>query len=237
VNSLRPPPWSIFKARYLLLLALGAFHDYLACSPELWMEWDEHTRTIEILGLGHWHTNDISQIGFPAFWYQIYNAAILVATALCVTAVVLIYGPKRFFHALFPIHPLRLFNYAAGGTLVVLGLDYVIYWIGIYPGDPVGPLPQNTLGILYAVLAAPIIEELIFRLAFFQMLRSLGDFLPAAALSSTAFGLMHLGYPDPAKIIPTTLFGLVACWAYEKTGSILTPIALHMCINTWAQFI
>jgi membrane protease YdiL (CAAX protease family) len=65
------------------------------------------------------------------------------------------------------------------------------------------------------------------------MLRSLASFLFAGLLSALLFGLAHLDYPDPRKVILGTLLGLFAAWTYERTSSVITPIGIHMASNCW----
>ena len=53
----------------------------------------------------------------------------------------------------------------------------------------------------------------------------------AAFASSLLFGLIHL---NVLQAIFAFALGLVLCYAYERSGSIWTPIFLHTFINAMA---
>jgi membrane protease YdiL (CAAX protease family) len=91
--------------------------------------------------------------------------------------------------------------------------------------------------ILGAVLLAPVGEELLFRgilqSGFRKLLpprsHSLYHRWIAIVCVATLFGLMHLTTPQhvPALIVLGILLGIL----YERTGSILAPIYLHVLFN------
>jgi membrane protease YdiL (CAAX protease family) len=89
--------------------------------------------------------------------------------------------------------------------------------------------------ILLVGVVGPIEEELFARFTLYQMIRARSHFLVAAILSSLVFGLLHFGYPQPIKMLMAGILGVVLCWAYEKTGSILAPIGIHVLSNLWMQ--
>lgn len=78
------------------------------------------------------------------------------------------------------------------------------------------------------VLVAPITEELFFRGFFFRGLSNGFGVLPAALASGFIFSLAHL---NPGAIIPFTLIGAIFAISYQRTGSLLTPIASHFAFN------
>lgn len=79
----------------------------------------------------------------------------------------------------------------------------------------------------------PILEELIFRGGLYLFLKSKMSAVPAAALSSVIFALMH---DAPVSYLPLTLLGCVLCFAYEKTGRIAAPILIHALFNANSLF-
>ena len=83
--------------------------------------------------------------------------------------------------------------------------------------------------LLEACLWAPIFEELGFRAALFGGLRSRMGFLPAALISSVAFGVVH-PY-DPFGLLTISLVGFSLAIVYERTRSILTCILAHAIFN------
>jgi membrane protease YdiL (CAAX protease family) len=101
-----------------------------------------------------------------------------------------------------------------------------------------GGLPhRSTLVIaLTAValcLSAPIVEEIFFRGFLYRSLRNRLPVLPAALIVGVVFGLGHTQYPlleRPQQAV----FGIIACLLYERTGSLLPGIALHMLIDASA---
>jgi membrane protease YdiL (CAAX protease family) len=88
-------------------------------------------------------------------------------------------------------------------------------------------------GILIVVLA-PISEEIFFRGFFFGALRTRLTLWPAAAISATIFGLLHLSSGDLSVVPPLIVLGLLLAWLYEYNGSLGPPIMLHMINNAIA---
>ena len=88
-------------------------------------------------------------------------------------------------------------------------------------------------GILIVVLA-PISEEIFFRGFFFGALRTRLTLWPAAAISATVFGLLHLSSGDLSVVPPLIVLGLLLAWLYEYNGSLGPPIMLHMINNAIA---
>ena len=78
---------------------------------------------------------------------------------------------------------------------------------------------------LLLVIMAPIVEETLFRGFLFSRLTTKWGMTKAMVASSLAFGLLHL---NP---IGATVFGLVACILYMRTGTLLAPIAVHALNN------
>jgi membrane protease YdiL (CAAX protease family) len=93
-----------------------------------------------------------------------------------------------------------------------------------------GTLVIVLTGVATAV-TAPVAEELFFRGFIYRSLRSAMSPLPAAAVDSAMFALVHSRYP-PAALVPVAFFGLVSCLVYERTGSLLPGIALHALVDS-----
>ncbi len=91
-------------------------------------------------------------------------------------------------------------------------------------------LREQILMILFAVMLAPITEELLFRGFLYPAFkRQLGG-ITALVLSSVLFGFIHLHGPS---FLPLTLFGVALAMSYEKTGSLLVPILMHSIFNAF----
>jgi len=93
-----------------------------------------------------------------------------------------------------------------------------------------GSLPFQ---ILLIVIAAPICEEVCFRGMLFGGLREKLPRLAAAFVSALVFGALHA--PEgPTVVPPLVAFGFILALLYEKTGSVVPGIALHMLNNAIA---
>jgi membrane protease YdiL (CAAX protease family)/uncharacterized RDD family membrane protein YckC len=91
-----------------------------------------------------------------------------------------------------------------------------------------GPWP---LQILMIAIAAPVSEELSFRGFFFGGLRARMPALAAALISGALFGLLHA--PGGIGVVPQLFaFGTILALLYEKTGSIVPGMLLHILNNT-----
>ena len=87
----------------------------------------------------------------------------------------------------------------------------------------------NAFGtFMIAVIAAPVVEEILFRGI---VLRSMRKFAPAWAailISSVLFGVYHLNIVQAAY---ATLMGIAAGILYEKKRNLLFPILVHFANN------
>ncbi len=97
------------------------------------------------------------------------------------------------------------------------------------------PLVGTLVTALYAIVIAPIGEELFFRGVLFRSIRDRYGFWLGALGSSAAFGLIHY-IPGPAldslllmSVMVFTGFGL--SYIYERRGAILAPMAAHVMFN------
>jgi hypothetical protein len=98
----------------------------------------------------------------------------------------------------------------------------------------VGLPHRGTLVIVLTGVAlcfsAPVVEEIFFRGFLYRSLRNRMAVVPAALIVAIVFGLGHTQYPlleRPQQAV----FGFIACLLYERSGSLLPGIALHMLID------
>jgi membrane protease YdiL (CAAX protease family) len=96
--------------------------------------------------------------------------------------------------------------------------------------DGFGPIPVQ---ILLIVIAAPISEEICFRGMLFGGLRERLPRFAAALIAGLIFGGLH-ALTGVTAVPPLIFFGFVLALLYEKTGSILPCILLHMLNNSVA---
>ena len=78
-----------------------------------------------------------------------------------------------------------------------------------------------------AVLAAPLFEEFIFRGLIFGGLRRSMPLWLAALVSAALFALVH----PPLAMAPVLLLGLATALVYERSKSLLAPMAVHATYN------
>lgn len=90
---------------------------------------------------------------------------------------------------------------------------------------------QMMLLFLAIVILAPIVEEIVFRGIFFNLLAKKRSTLFAMIVSSLVFGLLHA-----ETMIPVTLIGFILCFIYHRTGNLLLAMAAHM-FNNLAAFL
>lgn len=86
---------------------------------------------------------------------------------------------------------------------------------------------QLTIAVA-AVLIGPIFEEILFRGFIYRNLRDLVGPGLAMGISALLFGLVHLQAP---LIVPLAALGIVLAFLFERSGSLLVPIAVHALWN------
>lgn len=93
-----------------------------------------------------------------------------------------------------------------------------------------GPVPVQ---VLLIVIAAPISEEVCFRGMLYGGLREKLPRYGAALIAGLVFGALH-ALTGLSAVPPLIAFGFILCLLYEKTGSIVPAILLHMLNNSVA---
>ncbi|MBB1192159.1 hypothetical protein DNC80_00540 [Flavobacterium sp. SOK18b] len=136
------------------------------------------------------------------------------------------------------------YDFGIGSIKIVLLLCFatVAILIGIeFPIVSQIPIPEYMQKILLdsesdtgvysfitIVIAAPILEELIFRGIILNGLLKSYSPLKSIIISSLLFGLMHL---NPGQFIGASMGGILSGWVYFKTKKITLPIIIHMTNN------
>lgn len=124
----------------------------------------------------------------------------------------------------------------AAMLLVVQGLSVVIQTLAHvqHQQAPVqllkGIRQPGTLAffVVFAIVIAPVIEELTFRVFLFNAAHSYWPFWPAAALSGLFFGFAHA---DPYAFAPLVLGGIVLCKVYDYTKNAWISMISHGLFN------
>lgn len=87
--------------------------------------------------------------------------------------------------------------------------------------------------VLLIVILAPISEEICFRGMLYGGLRTKLPVVPAALVGGLVFGGLH-ALTGISAVPPLVVFGFLLCLLYEKTGSVVPGIVLHMLNNSVA---
>lgn len=116
---------------------------------------------------------------------------------------------------------------------VVLGLLYVLQLLGQEgQQEDVGRLVGREAGwevlAAFAVIVAPVVEEIIFRGLLYPALRRIRGPRFALVVTSVLFGLIH--WP-PVVWAPLAVLGVFLGWLVDSTGSLLPCIVAHMAFN------
>jgi membrane protease YdiL (CAAX protease family) len=81
---------------------------------------------------------------------------------------------------------------------------------------------------VFAVLLAPLAEEVLFRGIIYSAVRDLGFPRTAFWISAVLFALIHMSVQI---FLPILTLGLIFAWLYEKTGNLLSSITAHSAFN------
>lgn len=127
----------------------------------------------------------------------------------------------------------RTGSYAIAWLVSVIGMNP--HWAsGISEAWLWGKPEAIQLGVLNAVLIAPVVEEFGFRGLLFISLRSRFSFRTAALISACLFAVFHAG--SLVSILTAFWSGLIWAWALERTRSLLPGIVSHIVANALAVY-
>jgi membrane protease YdiL (CAAX protease family) len=89
--------------------------------------------------------------------------------------------------------------------------------------------------VVYAIVIAPLHEELFFRGALFRAVRDRHGLVSGLLASGVGFGLIHFldaEWQDALLLIGVMFFnGIALAWWYERRGTIVAPLLAHMTFN------
>jgi len=137
--------------------------------------------------------------------------------------------------------------WAGGGILVTTPLVlYLSEWTRIEWLEPifgemkeqdvVDSMKSNTgLGlrvglVLTACIAAPVVEELVFRGYIYGVLKKFSNPLFAMVVAGALFAVVHVNLP---ALFPLWVFAILLTLSYELSGSLWVPIGIHAGFNTY----
>jgi membrane protease YdiL (CAAX protease family) len=100
---------------------------------------------------------------------------------------------------------------------------------------PINELIQNYLIMpFYVVIIAPIVEEIVYRKIIFGGLDKRFNFWIGAIISSAIFAIGHL---SPERLLAYFITGIVLCYVYKKSNTLLTSMLIHALLNYIALFV
>jgi hypothetical protein len=131
-----------------------------------------------------------------------------------------------------------LLGMALGAAAGAVAVGYLLVcrhipslWKSMREGSASSPLATDPLLIvLLVVVAAPLVEEFIFRGLLLRGLERMGRPALAVLGSAAIFAVIH----PPASVLPVFVLGLAAAVGFRRTGWLLTPIATHATYNAIA---
>jgi membrane protease YdiL (CAAX protease family) len=123
------------------------------------------------------------------------------------------------------------------GLTVVLYLAFNIFYSALitepHQEDIAKGFGAIPIQVLLIVFAAPVTEEVCFRGMLFGGLREKLPRIAAALICGLIFGALH-AITGVTAVPPLIVFGFLLALLYEKTGSIVPGILLHMLNNSIA---
>lgn len=117
---------------------------------------------------------------------------------------------------------------AVGLNHILMILDVAKYSPAYQEAVKVLYAPPFGQQLVYTGLLIPIVEELIFRGLVFKVMRKWVPFVGTMILSALLFGIYH---GNLVQFLYAGICGLWLAYLYEKVGSILVPVVVHMCMN------
>lgn len=116
-------------------------------------------------------------------------------------------------------------------------VDFVLRMFGIMPEQQEiinSILNEDSSGVLafmffFGMLAAPVAEELLFRGVLQSAVRTVFGRMKAILISGFIFALVHTNVHVFLQIF---ILGLLLAYLFEKTGSLIAPVTVHICHNT-----
>ena len=135
---------------------------------------------------------------------------------------------KGFVYGLVAIPVVAVAMQAVSEIGEALELDMSSQEMFTWLGDPSFSILARATLIVFAVVVAPVTEELLFRGILLPALMKSRRFVFAVLLNSFYFSLIHLHGPS---LLPLIILSVMFSAGYAVTGSILTPIVMHVLFN------
>lgn len=118
---------------------------------------------------------------------------------------------------------------------VAIGLNNILFLTNLVAYSPRYQEAAETLyapsfgmQVLYTVLLAPIVEELIFRGLVFKVVRKWLPFWVATSVSALLFGLYH---GNLVQFVYASVCGVLFAYLCETCKTLFAPVLSHMVMN------
>ncbi len=178
--------------------------------------------------------------GFKEHIYGVFALSYLIAYLI---VLYFFWKPKPILKSVFNIKKLdlKLLPYL---LLFVIGYGFVEQVfvdfekiLNYYETSEIRPYSNHFAGItgsfiyfnISSLIIAPIFEELFFRKFLFVKLLEKNKLWISIIVSSLCFAAIH--FETPSNLIPTFVFGIIACLIYFKTQNIIYTIVIHFLNN------
>ncbi len=108
-------------------------------------------------------------------------------------------------------------------------------WMLAYENSVIPMNPDNCVfTVIFAIIVAPIVEEVVFRALAYTKLKRAMPAVVAAVLLSVVFGLIH---GSLIQMVTIPFLGLVLVWVLERTKSLFAAILYHSVFNATALWL
>lgn len=135
---------------------------------------------------------------------------------------------KGVVYGLAAIPPVAGIAYGVTTGLNALGYEMEQQELFDWLSDPALSMTVKGVLIFFALVMAPMVEELLFRGILFPAMLKGRTFVVASVLSGLYFALVHV---HAASFLPLLALSLFFSFGYAMTGSILTPMIMHVLFN------
>ena len=162
---------------------------------------------------------------------------IVITVSLLSGAVVLAFLPKvKYTKSRLRVKELLCYIcicFAIGWVGNIMGITWISFWNGLTENQVTNPLAESLVSvdalqmILCTGIAAPLIEEFIFRKLMIDRLRRFGD-VAAIIVSAAFFAIFHQNFN---QLFYAFGIGLLLGYVYCKTGRYRTVVLLHVIFN------
>jgi membrane protease YdiL (CAAX protease family) len=118
--------------------------------------------------------------------------------------------------------------------------------VSLLRGEELSRIAHSTLQLLHdgpadrwrvlmgalVVIGAPVLEEVMYRGLLQRTIIATGmRAWPAIVITSLMFAAMHINAAQPHAVVTLFVLSLVFGWAFQRTGRLIAPIAMHVAFN------